>query len=235
MITGCGAVTPIGIGKEAFWDALVHGKNGVGPISSFDTSNHPVKIAAEVKDFNAEDWFDRKEARRTDRVIQFAAACTDMAIKDSGLDMDSIDKNMLGVYIGTGEGGIHTLEDNLHILNEKGPSRVSPFLVPMMIVNMPAAYVAIRIGAKGANMAVVTACASSINSMGEAACCISRGDADIILAGGGGSGGFSPCRGRLFCAQGAVDEIRRPGTCFPPLRRGTRRFRDGRGRCHLRI
>lgn len=203
VITGCGAVTPIGIGKEAFWDALEHGKNGVGLINSFDTSNHPVKIAAEVKGFNPEEWFDKKEARRTDRVIQLAAASTEMAIKDSGLDLDSTDRNSLGVYIGTGEGGIHTLEDNLHILNEKGPSRVSPFLVPMMIVNMPAAYVAIRIGAKGPNMAVVTACASSINSMGEAACCISRGDADIILA-GGSEAAVSPLAAAGFSALKAL-------------------------------
>ena len=203
VITGCGAVTPIGIGKEAFWSALERGENGVGLIESFDTSKHPVKIAAEVKDFNPEVWFDKKEARRTDRVIQFAAASTDLAIEDSGLDLENFDKNMLGVYIGTGEGGIHTLEDNLHILSEKGPSRVSPFLVPMMIVNMPAAYVAIRIGAKGPNMAVVTACASSINSMGEACCCISRGDADVILA-GGSEAAVSPLASAGFAALKAL-------------------------------
>lgn len=184
VITGCGAVTPIGTGKDEFWSALERGENGVDYIKSFDTTNHPVKIAAEVKDFAPEKWLDKKEVRRTDRVIQLAAAAADLAIKDSGLDLEKVDKNMLGVYLGSGEGGIRTLEDNARIINTKGPNRVSPFMVPMMIANMPAAYIAIRCGAKGPNMSVVTACASSIHSMGEAYYCVMRGDADIMITGG---------------------------------------------------
>lgn len=184
VITGVGAVTPIGLGKNEFWEALEEGKNGVGYISLFDASSHVTKIAAEVKNFDPEIWLDKKEARRTDRVLHFAAAAADMVIEDAALDVDSLDKNMFGVYIGSGEGGISTLEDNFHALIEKGPNRVSPFMVPMMITNMPAAYVAIRCQAKGPNMAVVTACASSLNSMGEAFNCIVRGDADVILTGG---------------------------------------------------
>ncbi|MDO4561218.1 MAG: beta-ketoacyl-ACP synthase II [bacterium] len=184
VITGCGAVTPIGIGKEEFWNALERGENGADFITLFDTAQHATKIAAEVKNFNPENWLDKKEVRRTDRVIHFAAAAADLAVKDSGLEIEKIDKNMFGVYVGSGEGGIHTLEDNSRVLYEKGPGRVSPFMVPMMITNMPAAYIAIRFGAKGPNMAVVTACASSINSMGEAYNCIVRGDADIMLTGG---------------------------------------------------
>ena len=184
VITGCGAVTPIGIGKEAFWNALERGENGADFITLFDTAQHNTKIAAEVKDFNPENWLDKKEVRRTDRVIHFAAAAADLAVEDSGLDIEKLDKNLFGVYVGSGEGGIHTLEENSRVLYEKGPNRVSPFMVPMMITNMPAAYIAIRFGAKGPNMAVVTACASSINSMGEAYNCIARGDADVMLTGG---------------------------------------------------
>ena len=180
VITGCGAVTPIGIGKEEFWNAL----EGADFITQFDTAQHTTKIAAEVKNFNPENWLDKKEARRTDRVIHFAAAAADLAVKDAALDIEKLDSNMFGVYVGSGEGGIHTLEDNALVLYEKGPNRISPFMVPMMITNMPAAYIAIRVGAKGPNMAVVTACASSINSMGEAYNCIVRGDADVMLTGG---------------------------------------------------
>ena len=184
VITGLGPVTPIGIGREAYWQALSEGRNGVGYITHFDTEKHDVKIAAEIKDFDPTQWLDKKEVRRTDRVIQFTVAAADLAISDAALDVESLDKNMFGVYIGTGDGGLQTLEDNVHTLLDKGPNRVSPFTVPMMITNMPAAYTAIRYGAKGPNMAVVTACASSINSIGEACNCIVRGDADIALAGG---------------------------------------------------
>ena len=184
VITGLGPVTPIGIGKEAYWQALEEGKNGVGYITHFDTEKHDVKIAAEIKDFDPTQWLDKKEVRRTDKVIQFTVAAADLAIKDAALDVESLDKNMFGVYIGTGDGGLQTLEDNVRTLLDKGPNRVSPFTVPMMITNMPAAYTAIRYGAKGPNMAVVTACASSINSIGEAYNCIMREDADLALAGG---------------------------------------------------
>lgn len=184
VITGTGAVTPIGIGKEAFWKALEEGKNGVGLITLFDTSKHAVKIGAEIKNFNPEDWLDKKEVRRTDRILHLSTAATDLAVKDAGLELESLDKNKFGVYIGSGVGGIGTINESFTTLFEKGPSRVSPFMVPMMIANMPAAYAAIRYGAKGPNMAVVTACASSINSIGEAYYCIVRGDADLMISGG---------------------------------------------------
>ena len=184
VITGTGAVTPIGIGKEDFWKALEEGKSGVGLISLFDTSNHTVKIGAEVKDFDPEQWLDKKEVRRTDRILHLSTAATDLAVKDAGLDLGSLDKEKFGVYIGSGVGGIGTIDESFTTLFEKGPGRVSPFMVPMMIANMPAAYAAIRYGAKGPNMAVVTACASSINSIGEAYYCIHRGDADVMISGG---------------------------------------------------
>ncbi|MDO4988007.1 MAG: beta-ketoacyl-ACP synthase II [Synergistes sp.] len=184
VITGCGAVTPIGIGKEDFWKALEAGKNGVGYIKAFDASEFPVKIAAGVTDFDPERWIGKKDARHMDRVAQFAAAAADLAVADSEIDLESIDKEALGVYIGSGQGGIHTTETNCAILESKGPRRVSPFMVPMMISNMSAALVAIRTGAKGPNMSVASACASSLNSMIEAYNCIVRGDAKIMLTGG---------------------------------------------------
>lgn len=184
VITGVGAVTPIGIGKEEYWEALEKGESGVSLITLFDTSNHIVKIGAEVKDFDPEQWLDKKEVRRTDRILHLSTAATDLAIKDAGLDLGSLDEEKFGVYIGTGVGGIGTIDESFTTLFAKGPGRVSPFMVPMMIANMPAAYAAIRYKAKGPNMAVVTACASSINNIGEAYYCIQRGDADIMISGG---------------------------------------------------
>ncbi len=184
VITGVGAVTPIGIGKEDYWKALEEGKSGVGPITLFDASEHSVKIGAEIKDFDPEKWLDKKEVRRTDRILHLSTAATDLAVKDAGLDLGSLEKEKFGVYIGSGVGGIGTIDESFTTLFEKGPGRVSPFMVPMMIANMPAAYAAIRYGAKGPNMAVVTACASSINNIGEAYYCIQRGDADVMISGG---------------------------------------------------
>lgn len=184
VITGLGAVSSIGCGKEDYWSALAAGKNGAGKITLFNTEGHRVDIAAEVKDFDPEKWFDKKEARRADRFIHFAVAASSLAVEDAKLDVKAIDGNMFGVYLGSGEGGINTTHENYGIMMEKGPSRVSPFFVPMMLSNMAAGYVAIQFGAKGPNMAVVTACASATHSMGEAMHAIVRGDADLVLTGG---------------------------------------------------
>ncbi len=184
VVTGLGVVSPVGQGKESYWRALREGRSGVAPISLFDTAGFSVTIAAEVRDFDPEKWMDKKEARRSDRVIWFVSAAADMALADSGIDLNAVDRERFGVYVGSGEGGISTTHENYAILRDKGPSRVSPFFIPMMLSNMPAAYVAIRSGAKGPNMAVVTACASATNSMGEAYHAILRGDADLILTGG---------------------------------------------------
>jgi 3-oxoacyl-[acyl-carrier-protein] synthase II len=184
VITGLGVVSPIGCGKDDYWRALAGGQNGVDKISLFDTEGHTAKIAAEVKNFDIEPWFDKKEARKTDRVIHFVIPAADMAIKDSGLKLDETNPNRTGVYIGSGEGGITTTHDNYDILKEKGPSRVSPFFVPMMLSNMPAAYVAMKFAARGPNMAVVTACSTATHCMGEAMHTIRRDDADIMLVGG---------------------------------------------------
>lgn len=184
VITGLGVVSPIGIGKNEYWQALRSGKNGVARITHFDADIYPVKIAAEVKDFKADDWMDHKEARRTDRVIHFTMAAGELAVKDSALDVSKLDKERFGVFLGSAEGGIFTSYENIRTLIEKGPNRVSPFFIPMMISNMPAAYLAIRYGAKGPNICVVTACATATHTMIEAFNTIKRDEADIILAGG---------------------------------------------------
>jgi 3-oxoacyl-[acyl-carrier-protein] synthase II len=184
VITGLGVISPIAIGKEEYWKALSEGKNGVGEITLFDPADFTSRIAAEVRDFKPDDWMERKEARRADRVIQFAVAAADLAVKDAKLDTESVDPDRFGVYIGSGEGGISTNYEGTKVLLEKGPARVGPFYVPMMLSNMPAAYVAIRFKAKGPNICVVTACATATHTMGEAFHTIVRGDADILLAGG---------------------------------------------------
>lgn len=179
-----GVVSPIAQGREKYWRFLEEGHNGVDMISLFDATDYSAKIAAEVRDFDPEKWMDRKEARRADRVIQFSVAASDMAVEDASLNVSNLDPDRFGVFIGSGEGGISTSYDGMKTLMEKGPSRVGPFCVPMMLSNMPAAYVAIRFGAKGPNICVVTACASATHTMGEAFHTIARDDADIILAGG---------------------------------------------------
>lgn len=184
VITGVGVVSPIGNGKDEFWKALEEGKNGVGYITLFDASDYPVRIAAEVKDFDPGQWLEKKEARKTDRVIHFAVAASDMAIKDSALDLSMEDPTRVGVYLGSGEGGIGTSFQNIKALIEKGPNKISPFFIPMMISNMPAAYVAIRCNAKGPSLCAVTACATATHTIGEAIYSIRRGEADVILAGG---------------------------------------------------
>ncbi|SHF74703.1 3-oxoacyl-[acyl-carrier-protein] synthase II [Caldanaerobius fijiensis DSM 17918] len=184
VVTGIGCVTPIGIGKDAYWEALRSGKSGIGPITKFDTSEYPTKIAAEVKDFNPTDFIDKKEAKRMDRYTHFAIASAKMAIEDANLDLNAVDKNRFGVIMGSGIGGIETFEEQFRIMIEKGPGRVSPFFIPMMISNMAAGQIAIMFGAKGPNETTVSACASSTNAIGDAFKLIQSGRADVVLAGG---------------------------------------------------
>lgn len=184
VITGIGVLTPIGIGKEEFYNSLLEGKSGIDKITRFDTEGFGTKIAGEVKGFNPEDYIDKKEARRMDRFTQYAIAGSRMAIEDSKLDLENIDKDRFGVILGCGIGGIETFEDQFHTYKERGARRISPFFIPMMIGNMAAGQVAIDLGAKGINETVVTACASSTNSIGDAFKAIQRGEADIIISGG---------------------------------------------------
>lgn len=184
VITGIGAVTPVGIGKDAFWNALIEGKSGVGPITRFDVSEYTTKIAGEVTDFVVTDFIDKKEAKRMDRSTQYAVAASKMAIEDAKLDLDVENRERIGVIIGTGIGGMEALYEQYKVLFAKGPSRISPFLVPMMIGNMASGMTSIKFGLQGPSSCVVTACATGTNSIGDAARAIKYGDADVMVAGG---------------------------------------------------
>lgn len=184
VITGIGAVTPVGVGKDAFWNALVEGKSGVGPITRFDVSEYTTKIAGEVSDFVVTDFMDKKEAKRMDRSTQYAVAASKMAIEDAKLDLEAENRERIGVIIGTGIGGMEALYEQYKVLFAKGPSRISPFLVPMMIGNMASGMTSIKFGLQGPSSCVVTACATGTNSIGDAARAIKYGDADVMVAGG---------------------------------------------------
>lgn len=184
VVTGIGAVTPIGIGKEAYFKALKEGVVGIDLITKFDTTEYATKIAGEVKGFEPDQFMAKKEAKRMDRFTQFAVAASQMAITDAGLDLETIDAERFGVVIGSGIGGLETLEEEHKKMLEKGPGRISPFLIPMMISNMASGQVSMSFNAKGPNYSVVTACASGTNAIGEAYKLIKYGDADLMLTGG---------------------------------------------------
>jgi 3-oxoacyl-[acyl-carrier-protein] synthase II len=203
VVTGLGAVTPVGLGVQQFWESLMRGASGVGAITKFDTDGFDTKIAAEVKDFNPGDFMDKKEARRMDTFTQYAMAAARMAIDDAGMELGAIDKDKLGVVLGSGIGGMETLENQFRVMYEKGPSRVSPFFIPMMISNMAAGQLSIAFGAKGPNETVVTACASGTNAIGDAYWIIRRGDADVMLT-GGTEAAVSPMAVAGFCSMKAL-------------------------------
>ncbi|HBC97339.1 MAG TPA: beta-ketoacyl-[acyl-carrier-protein] synthase II [Clostridium sp.] len=184
VITGLGAVTPLGNNVKTFWNNIKNGVCGIDFITAFDTENFKSKLAAEVKDFDANEILGRREARRLDRFSQFALVSTEEAIKDSGLDLDAVDKSRLGVVVGSGIGGISTIEKEHSTLMEKGPNRIRPLFIPMIIGNMAAGNIAIKFGAKGICMTVVSACATGTNAIGEAYKMIEDGRADIMIAGG---------------------------------------------------
>ena len=184
VVTGVGPVTPIGIGKDTFWNNLVAGKSGIGPITQFDTTDFTVKIAGEVKDFDYTAFIDKKEGKRMDRVTHFAVAAAKLAIEDAKLDMSKENPLRCGVCVGSGIGGIHTFLEQSLKLGSKGPSKISPFFIPMEIPNMSAGQIAIATGLKGPNTAIVTACATGTNCIGDALRTIQYGDADVMLAGG---------------------------------------------------
>ncbi|MGE1100950.1 beta-ketoacyl-ACP synthase II [Peribacillus simplex] len=184
VITGMGVVSPIGNNVEKFWRNLTEGKSGISSIDTFDVSNHKAKIAGIIRDFNADDILGKNEARRLDRFTQFALAAAEQAWTDSNLDIDDINLERLGVYVGSGIGGIETLIDNVDTLREKGPRRVSPTLVPAMISNAAAAQISIKWNAMGPTMSPVSACAIGNTAIGEAFRLIRFGEADAVFAGG---------------------------------------------------
>lgn len=203
VVTGLGAVTPVGIGKETFWSALCAGKSGASRVSRFNIDDYPTQIGAEIKDFEPHDYIDKKEARRMDRFGQFAVAAARLAVEDAKLDTERLERDRAGVSIGSGIGGIITIEEQIAVLNEKGPRRISPFFVPMLIANMASGYVSIEFGLRGPNLTVVTACATGTHSLGEAYKAIQRGDVDLMLA-GGTEAAFSPIAFAGFCAMRAM-------------------------------
>ena len=184
VITGLGAVTPVGNTAEEFWASLTQGKSGIGPITRFDSTGFPTRIAGEVKDFDALKYVDKKDDRKLDLYLKYAVACAVMAVEDSGLDPAKVDGNRFGVLVGSGIGGISTLLESHKTLLDKGPDRVSPFFVPMLIINMASGLISMRFGARGPNSAVVTACATGNHAIGDAARIVQRGDADVMIAGG---------------------------------------------------
>ncbi len=184
VITGVGLLTPLGIGVDKTWTALCAGKSGIGPITRFDSSAFDTKIAGEIKDFHAEDFLPRKEAKRTELFIAYAVAASRMALEDSGLVINGSNEDRIGVLTGCGIGGLSMLERTSRTLDTKGPKRVSPFFIPMMIGNMAAGMVSIHLGAKGPNASIATACAAGTHAVGDAFKIIKRGAADVMIAGG---------------------------------------------------
>jgi 3-oxoacyl-[acyl-carrier-protein] synthase II len=184
VITGLGAITSIGIGKDNFWNSLLQGNSGVDYITLFDTENHGVKIAGEVKGFEPCDYIDKKEAKRMDRFTQFAVAASKLAIEDGKIELEALNKERIGTIIGSGVGGIETIEKEVTKYNDRGPSRVSPLFIPTMIANMAAGQVSMRFGLKGSSMTITTACASATHAIGESFRMIKDGNLDMVVSGG---------------------------------------------------
>ena len=234
-ITGIGAVTPLGNTTTETWEAMCAGRCGIGPITRIDTEGLSVDVAAEVKGFDGEAYFGRREAKHLDRCVQFAMAAADEAMTDAGLDAEgAVDHERLGVYIGSGIGGVETYTEQVHLMGEKGPRRASPYLVAMMIPNMAAGNVAIRHNAQGPTLPVVTACATSAHAVGEAFRAIKHGYADAILAGGAEApiirevvAGFTACR--------ALSTNLDPATACRPFDAERDGFVMGEGGCVLAL
>jgi len=203
VVTGLGALTPIGNTAEELWAGLTQGRSGIGPITRFDATGYPTRIAGEVRNFDPLAYVDKKEARRLDPYLQYAIASSAMAVADAGLDPGKVDSERFGVLIGSGIGGITTLLDGEHVLLQKGPDRVSPFIIPMLIVNMASGLVSMRFGAKGPNSSVVTACATGNHAIGDAYKMIKYDDADIMIA-GGAEAMIVPLTIAGFCAMKAM-------------------------------
>ncbi|MDD3021956.1 MAG: beta-ketoacyl-ACP synthase II [Alphaproteobacteria bacterium] len=198
VVTGIGLITPLGIGTENTWNALVNGQSGVGPITRFDASDQTSQIAAEVKDFNPDDWFEKKQAKNLDAFVQYAVAAADIAWKNSGLSLTDANAHRVGVITGCGMGGLPTIEEYHGVLLNRGPRKITPFFIPRVIPNMPSGHISMRIGCKGPNLSQTTACAAGTHAVGEAFRHIVYGDCDVAITGGTESvicplavGGFS--------------------------------------------
>lgn len=229
VITGIGVVTPVGNNLEEFWNNLAGGTSGVGPITRFDTEGYDSKIAAEVKNFNPTDFIDRKEARRMDRFTHYALAAAAMAVEHAGLNMEKIDRDRAAVVLGSGVGGLETLEDQHRVLMQRGPGRISPFFIPMMISNMGAGQVAIRYGLRGCNVTTTSACASSNNAIGDAFKLIQYGQADVAIT-GGSEAPITPLAVAGFCSMKALStRNHEPALASRPFDAGRDGFVIGEG------
>ncbi len=229
VVTGLGIVSPVGIGVEDAWRGIVAGRSGIGPITQFDASTFPTRIAGEVKGFEPEKWMEKKEARRNDRFIQFTMAAAEMAMKDSGLDMSKEDATRVGAVIGAGLGGLSTIEETHKVLLEKGVKRVSPFFIPSLIVNLAPGQVSLTYGMKGPNYSPVSACATSNHSIGDALMLIERGMADVMIT-GGAEATITPLGIGGFCAARALSERNdAPEKASRPYDKGRDGFVAGEG------
>ena len=203
VVTGLGAITPLGLSVAAYWESLRNGRSGVSRIEHFDVEGLDSKIGAYIKDFQAEQFLDRKEARRVDRFTQMALAASKEALAQSRIDLEAADRDRIGVILGVGFGGLETLSDQFAVLFEKGPGRISPFFIPMLIGNMAAGQISMAYGLKGPNFTTVSACASSGHGIGTAMRTIQYGDADVVIT-GGAEAPFSPIGMAGFCAMKAL-------------------------------
>jgi beta-ketoacyl-acyl-carrier-protein synthase II len=203
VITGQGVVSPLGSEVETFWTRLIAGESGIGPVTRFDISKFDTRFGGEVREFRSEDYMDRKEIRRADLFVQYAVGATAQAVRQSGVSPQTVDPNRYGVIVGSGIGGIATFEDQHRVLLEKGPSRVSPFFIPMMISDMASGIVSIQFGAKGPNYATVSACSSGAHAVGDAFRIIQCNEADVMIA-GGAEAPITPVSFAGFCSMKAM-------------------------------
>jgi len=223
VITGLGVVAPNGIGIENFWQNIVNGVSGIGPITRFDASRHDTRIAGEVKGFDPLQWLEKKEARKMDLFIHYAVAAAQMVYDDSGLKVTEDNRERIGVFVGTGMGGIPALEESHRVLLEKGPGRISAFFIPSIITNMASGQISMRFGMKGPNSCVCTACATGNHAIGDSFRIIQRGEADVMLA-GGSEAVITPLTIGGFCSMKALstrnDEPTRASRPFDKARDG---------------
>ncbi|WP_316571088.1 beta-ketoacyl-ACP synthase II [Neobacillus sp. YIM B06451] len=228
VITGIGAVTPLGLDADTTWKNIVAGKSGIGPLTRINADDFPAKVAAQINDFNPEEFIEKKEARKMDRFTQYAVAASLMAVKDSGLAIVDENAHRVGVWIGSGIGGMETFEQQFEVFQNRGYRRVSPFFVPMMIPDMAAGQVSIMLGAKGFNSCTVTACATGTNSIGDAFKVIQRGDADAMVT-GGTEAPITKMAVAGFCANTALSTNPDPATASRPFDKNRDGFVMGEG------
>ena len=228
VVTGMGAITPVGLNVNDFWSSLKEGKHGFGTITKFDSTDYKCHVAAEVKDFDAKAFMDPKTARRMELFCQYAVAAAKEALEDSGLDMEKEDPYMAGCAVGSGIGSLQAMEREYDKLINRGPARVNPLLVPLMISNMAAGNVSIQFGLKGKSINVVTACATGTNCIGEAFRTIQYGDADVMVAGGTESS-ITPIGVAGFCALTALSSVDDPDHCSLPFDKNRSGFVMGEG------